>query len=193
MRTRLVAGAISLFAAYGCTSGQTITQNFEKPGSTDAYQDASSPDARTIDPDAGVRDATAPPDAKVGQCHALLNISGAVTISGVSECTLAEGISRNQGELSWPCGGGVATATYTDNRDSWVFRGTVSAAGEIALSAITPFDWSAAGCEKWESNQALRGTLASGKLDYTYSERVLTAGCSLSTCSGRGVVEITTK
>lgn len=79
-------------------------------------------------------------------------------------CTIDERVSGTPGILTYPCGGGPATATFGAS----VFGGAVSPAGDVDLSIRTGFGFTD-GCH-WETKQYLRGNVNSGALAYEYRE-----------------------
>ena len=103
-------------------------------------------------------DGTSPPS---GTCGATLRVYDVRVRAG---CTIDERVTGAPGILSYPCGGGPATATFGAS----VFTGAVSAAGDVDLSIRTGFDFTD-GCH-WETKQYLRGNVNSGALAYEYRE-----------------------
>jgi hypothetical protein len=96
-----------------------------------------------------------------GTCGATLRVYDVRVRAG---CTIDERVTGAPGILSYPCGGGPATASFGAS----VFAGAVSPAGDVDLSIRTGFDFSD-GCH-WETKQYLRGNLNSGALAYEYRE-----------------------
>ncbi len=96
-----------------------------------------------------------------GTCGATLTVYDVRVRAG---CTIDERVSGTPGVLTYPCGGGPATATFGAS----VFTGAVTATGDVDLSIRTGFDFTD-GCH-WQTKQYLRGNVNSGALSYEYRE-----------------------
>jgi len=111
------------------------------------------------------------PDA--GACTATLSAASVLRTPG---CWVDEKVSNRSAVLSYPCGGGTATAGFAAP-----FSGIVTAEGQVDIGTTTTFSWDD-GCT-WKSEQRITGKLSSGTLSYTYREApVKGARCSSSHC-----------
>jgi hypothetical protein len=120
-----------------------------------------------------------PPSEK--PCTATLVASAATVTAG---CWVDEKVSNQTTTLTYTCGGGPAVAPFGAD-----FVGTVSADGRVEIGATTSFHWGD-GCE-WQSHQRIRGTLSSGSLLYTYSERPVSGTrCQPAHCTASAKVAV---
>jgi len=118
-----------------------------------------------------------PADTGSGTCTKTLTIA-TVTITP-SGCPLNEDVTAAPATLTYPCAGGTGTVTL----GTQTFSGSV-ANGQVGLENLDTFLVSA-GCT-WQSTQRLEGALG-GPLAYSYSEKVITSGCSgAGACKGSG-------
>ncbi len=119
----------------------------------------------------------APADTGPTTCTRTLTIAAvAITPTG---CPLNESVTAAPATLTYPCAGGTGTATF----GTQTFTGSV-ANGQVGLQNVDTF--LIGGSCIWQSTQRLEGSLA-GPLTYTYSEKVVTTGCSSSgACKGSG-------
>ena len=89
--------------------------------------------------------------------------------------------------LTYPCAGGAATAQF----GKVTFTGTV-AQDSVDLGLKTEYVYAPYDRCKWWSEQAMKGTLASGKLGYDYKEGRVAGqkGCNMNTvpCTADGDV-----
>ena len=99
--------------------------------------------------------------ASGGTCGASLSVYDVSVRSG---CVIDERVTGAPGYLSYPCGGGPASASFGAS----VFSGTVGPAGDVLLEIATGFPFSD-GCY-WQTKQFIRGNLGSGVLGYEYRE-----------------------
>jgi hypothetical protein len=106
-------------------------------------------------------------------CSASLSV---VKLTAQPGCVFIENVTKNVGQLVFPCAGGDATATFGPD----TFSGTV-AGQEAHLKITVPFDWSD-GCH-WATTQTLDGEVC-GSLSWVYTEGPLPGqvGCTTS-CS----------
>lgn len=121
-----------------------------------------------------------PPAAE--QCQVQLKVDE--LLKG-STCYVDEKVTKRPGTLRFPCNGeGPATARF----GSHLFRGEMHQ-GELDLVLRTEFPWED-NCQ-WTSEQHLRGTPATGRMAFSYSERPkpLQQGC-LSSCSAEATVKV---
>jgi hypothetical protein len=118
-------------------------------------------------------------DCKVGSCMPTL-IVGDIDKS-MDSCFVDSVQPGKMGMLDFPCSGGPVSATF----GPILFTGSVQN-GMIAMDATTTFDW-LDGCT-WSSSQIITGTLASGSLAYSYSEKpILGKGCE-TPCTASGTI-----
>lgn len=83
---------------------------------------------------------------------------------GAEGCFIDERVTRDPGELRYPCGDGEATAVFGPSR----FAGRVTH-GVAALRLETRFRFSD-GCE-WETDQRIDGPISAATFTYRYEER----------------------
>ncbi len=128
--------------------------------------------------------ATAPVGASSagGTCGATLSV---YDVSVGSGCVIDERVTGAPGYLSYPCGGGPATASFGGS----VFSGSVGPSGDVLLEIATGFPFTD-GCY-WQTKQFIRGNLGSGVLGYEYREEPDPGqrGCA-SACLGTAYVRV---
>ncbi len=115
-------------------------------------------------------------------CTVTLSVADVTTTQG---CWIDEKVSHRTALLHWACDAGAAEANF-----GVAFVGTVQEPSTyVSLSATTTFVWSDA-CT-WQSEQRIEGTLSSGALQYTYSEKpVEGTNCAPAYCTGTAVVSV---
>lgn len=125
--------------------------------------------------------AVLPSPPPTAQCTAILSVRQTVARPG---CTIDERVTRAPGVLTFPCGGGPATANFGGS----IFNGAVQN-GVVTVSLRTAFHFSD-GCN-WQSVQSLTGSLASRQLAYIYNEGPLPgqSGCA-NACEASGVASV---
>jgi hypothetical protein len=123
-----------------------------------------------------------PREAAPTTCTATFSVVSLVPSS--SGCTLNEEVrAGSPATMTYPCAGGAVTVRF----GSQTFSGTVSA-GQITVTNVDQFPFSSC---TWESTQRISGTLASGTLSYSYSERVVAGGCSgVGACTASGSIAV---
>ena len=100
-------------------------------------------------------------------------------------CVLTEHVSGDAGKLTWPCkGDGVASIQFAAVRFEGEVRGGLL---DVRLSSSFPFR---DGCQ-WQSEQTITGEIASGALQYGYSELPSkdSKGC-WSACQGSAAIDL---
>lgn len=120
-------------------------------------------------------------------------IAGAITKSSPT-CYLDEHITEKPGLLRYACrGGGNAEAVFGEHGEQ-TYRGTVSRQGEIHITASGELDWED-GC-RWGTEAIISGWVPlpnvdnitrtvderDGKLEWTYSDRVLSGNACSGVC-----------
>lgn len=117
-----------------------------------------------------------------GTCSATLSVYDVNVGSG---CVIDERVTGGPGYLTYPCGGGPASASFNGS----VFSGTVSGNGDVLLEISTGFPFSD-GCY-WQTKQFIRGNLGSGVLGYEYREEPDPGqyGCAAA-CLGTAYVRV---
>jgi hypothetical protein len=120
-------------------------------------------------------------DCEVGNCTPDLVVVDLV--KSMPSCFVDSVQVGSQGGIEYPCEGGPVSATF----GPITFTGTV-VDGAAALDATTTFDWSD-GCT-WSSSQTITGTLASGSLEYTYSEMPIQGTGCFEPCSAKGTIAV---
>jgi hypothetical protein len=116
-------------------------------------------------------DSAAPPvDAGPVTCTKTLQ-SGAVSLSNHVCTDINTQITKGTVTLTYPCAGGVATATF----GTQAFTGTVSAAGQVLITNVSNFTL---GSCQLESTQTITGPIGTPPLAWSYGERFLGGDCS---------------
>ncbi len=119
-------------------------------------------------------------------------ISGPITKSSPT-CYLDEHITEKPGVLRYACRGGNAEAVFGEHGEQ-TYRGTVSSQGEINITASGELDWED-GC-RWGTTAIISGWVplhnvdnvtrrvdeTDGKLEWTYSDRVLSGNACSGVC-----------
>jgi hypothetical protein len=118
-----------------------------------------------------------------GQCIRAIKLQSFQASSPT--CSLNEEVRNRPANLTFPCAGGAALASF----GSQVFQGRVT--GDVALlTNVSQFQFE--GCP-WESTQSVTGSLNNKTLTYHYSERLKSteARCkNASPCTATGVVTV---
>ena len=116
-------------------------------------------------------DAAAPPvDAGPVTCTKTLQ-SGSVSLSDHVCTDINTQITKGTVTLTYPCAGGVATATF----GTQAFTGTVSATGQVLITNVSKFTLQS--CQL-ESTQTITGAIGTPPLAWSYGERFLGGDCS---------------
>lgn len=101
-------------------------------------------------------------------------------------CFLDERISHGPASLALPCDGadGLAEVSFEEQR----FTGSVKD-GVLVLDTHAELDWNVDGCH-WENDQHIEGTVASGKLSWTYKEAPTRGANCAGTCKGSADIKV---
>jgi hypothetical protein len=123
-------------------------------------------DAGTSPPDA----APAPVDAGPVTCTKTIQ-SGNVSLSDGVCTDIDTQITKGAVTLTYPCAGGVATATF----GTQAFTGTVGATGQVLITNVSNFTL---GSCHLEATQTITGAIGTPPLAWSYGERFLSGDCS---------------
>jgi hypothetical protein len=193
------------FACKNVGVGEIVVQSCVQTPDASSSADASSPvdsGILIVVDEAGPPDAAPPVDAALPDGGVALACSNQLTVTIASvlpyprpKCTLNTTVDTSgPATLSYPCSGGPASVTF----GAQTFTGTdatgsVTVQNKSGYSMTSPFLGHVT-CHI-DATQTISGTLASGTLQYTYTE-VLTPGqstlCPLAflPCSGTGTVAV---
>jgi hypothetical protein len=177
----LATAFLAAACAYGTMPVDPVTADeqhqTEAPAAGDAGSDPAprpASDAATATPDSStpppVDAGTTAPDTGPVTCTKTLTIPSVSLSNKVCTDINTQVTKANAVTLTYPCAGGVATATFGQQP----FTGSVTG-GKLLITNVMPFDLQS--CHL-ESTQTISGDVTTPALTWSYGERFLSGNCS---------------